>query len=479
MRRKTMRIILAVICVMIAGSIMSSCGDVNEKDKTVTLTWYVPGEPQKETALVMEEVNKIIEPEIGAKLDLQFIEQSSYEERIRMMIASQTEFDMMLTGYVNNFDNVVQKNGFLPLTDSLKKNAPKLYEQMPAAGWSAATYDGEIYAVPNQQIWANYMGIGFRKDLVEKYGYNTDNFKTIDDAEEFWNLVLKNDPDLIPLWLSVSDDLWTLDKYENIISGISYDREAKKAVITAFQDDAKEAAYKKREWYKKGYLRRDIATVSNQNADFVAGRFASMLCVCKPGIEMAKKMESGGQDWIIVPFSTPYVYRSKINATMTAVSASSKNLEKSVKFLELINTNKDLYRLIAHGIEGKHYNKVGDNTISYIDGSGYAPKADWKFGNSFNAYELEGDTPNVIEKIKKINETAEVSPLMQFSFVSDNVVTEISQVSAVNNKYSRVFSGVQDPDEYWEQYINELKVAEVEKILDEVNRQLDEFNNKK
>ena len=70
---------------------------------------------------------------------------------------------------------------------------------------------------------------------------------------------------------------------------------------------------------------------------------------------------------------------------MIGISRTSKNPEKAFKFIELVNTDKDLYNLICFGIEGKHYNLDENGRVVFNDQGGYIPKACWKFGNQFNA----------------------------------------------------------------------------------------------
>ena len=52
---------------------------------------------------------------------------------------------------------------------------------MPDWLMDVAKVDGELYAVPNQQIIARQMGVVIRKDMAEKYGFNMDSMKSIHD----------------------------------------------------------------------------------------------------------------------------------------------------------------------------------------------------------------------------------------------------------------------------------------------------------
>ena len=64
---------------------------------------------------------------------------------------------------------------------------------MPDWLLDVAKVDGELYAVPNQQIIARQMGVVIRKDMAEKYGFNMDSMKSIHDIEPFLDEIVKNE----------------------------------------------------------------------------------------------------------------------------------------------------------------------------------------------------------------------------------------------------------------------------------------------
>lgn len=471
---------LALVCVIALGC--AGCTKKASNDGEIpTLVWYVPGDKQADIATVMEEVNKITVEKIGAKVDLQFIEQAAFTERMQMAMSSKKEFDLTLTGYVNPFLNGVTKGGLLDITEYIEKDK-ELKAMLPQHAWDSASYDGSIYAVPNEQIWASAHGYAFRKDLVEKYNFDVSKVKTPDDATEFFDLVLKNDPQLIPVYFNTGYNLWYLNDYERVDLTASAALNRKTLKIEPFTAGKamKDASYKKHEWYKKGYIREDIATAQNEMADMKAGRYACMITnITKPGYELTLK-KSYGFDFEIVPFQTPYITKSSIQATMTAVSATTKHPEKCVELIKLMNTDKDLYNLIVWGIEGKHYEFVDKDKdiIKCIEDSGYKPANGWKFGNQFKSYIEEGENPDIWKLTKEYNDAAEVSPLCSISFVNDNIETELAQIDTVNSKYP-FHRGYIDPAKEWDNYVKEVKVSGADEIVKEYQKQYKEQTKKK
>jgi len=474
--KKGFKSLLALVLALIIALSCAGCGKETTNEGDVpTLVWYVPGDKQADIASVMEEVNKITVEKIGAKVDLQFIEQASFTERLQMAMSSRKEFDLTLTGFVNPFINGVTKGGLLDITEYVEEDK-ELKALLPDYAWDSASYDGSIYAVPNEQIWATAWGYGFRKDLVDKYGFDVSKVKTVDDAIPFFDMVLKNDPNIIPVYLSNGYNLWELNKYERIdqTGAAAYNRETGKIELFTSGDSMKDAAYKKYDWYKKGYIREDIATAQNEIADMKAGRYACMITNSRPGYE-ANLKRSYGTDFEIASFQNPYITKNSIQATMTAVSATTKHPEKCIELIKLLNTDKKLYNLIVWGIEGKHYEMIDEEKgiIRGIENSGYKPANGWKFGNQFNSYVEEGEDPDIWEKTKEFNESAEISPLCSIDFVNDNIETELAQLITTNSKYP-FHKGYIDPDKEWDKYVKEAEDSGAKKIVEEYQKQYKE-----
>ena len=147
-----------------------------------------------------------------------------------------------------------------------------------------------------------------------------------------------------------------------------------------------------------------------------------------------------------------------------------------MKFIELVNTNKELYNLFCFGIEGKHYKKDDAGHVIADPNSGYFQNnSDWMFGNQFNAYILSGNEDNIWEETKKLNDEAVEYPLSGFTFDNSNVTAEMTAIDTVNSQFSVLNKGAQNPDEYFEDFKERQKEAGVDKVLAEYQRQIDEF----
>ena len=448
-----------------------------EGEKTPVLKVFMPGPQQKDLKLVLDEVNKITEKKIGAKIDMSFIDDGAYTEKMNMKLATKEKFDICFTGYINPYATGVDNEVYYPLTELIDRNCPELWKEMPDFWWDAVRRNGEIYAVPNQQVATTVPALTMDRKWADKYNFDWEKVSSVDDIEPFLQTIKDNEPDYYPT--RPYGNYW-IKNYEGITTGVGIDLR-EKGLKAIYQWDAEgfmEGLGKIREWFEKGYFRSDIASVMNDETDFKAGKYVVTGTGWKPGFEATQNAMLGG-DNIAMKINRPTIGTATLIATMYAVSKYSDNPDYAIKFINLVNTDKDVYNLLAHGIEGKHYTWVDDKHIKLNENGGYYVNASWKFGNQFNAYLLEGQDENVWEETVKFNETADRSRLIGFLFSTENVQTEISQIATVNKEYKNMLNnGSADYKTYFKEYKKKMMDAGIENVLKEVQRQLDEFSKK-
>lgn len=475
------KIALLLAAVMLTGSAVG-CGKQKDKteDSTVTLTWFVPGEKQNDMQAVLDEANKIIEPAIGARLDLQMIDTGSYAEKMQMKMAGGEEFDLMFTGYINTYAQCVSRGGLMDITDLLATETPGFLETIPENILDSAYIDGKIYAVPNQQVVTTQPSIAIRHDIAEEYGLDYDTIKEPDDLADFYDWILANKPGLYPM-RAINMTAGIDSEYQSVIDGYLVTKEdlndgdsTVKIIAECESEKSYNMAKKLYEWYQKGWIRNDVMTTSNDSADYSAAKYITFFSGWKPGYEQNLSQTLGTQ-YDIVQFPIDR-YAGSSTSTMIGVSRTCKNPEKAVKFIELINTNKELYNLIVFGIEGKHYTMNDEGKVVVNTEAGYNQKSgDWKFGNQFNALVREGQDSDIWEKTKQFNDESKVNPLAGFVFDNTNVAAEVASLETVYSQYNVRLYGAQNPDEYWEEFVAKCKNAGVDKIVAELQAQVDEY----
>ena len=255
----------------------------------------------------------------------------------------------------------VTRGGLLRLNDLIEKEAPELLEALPDYALEAVKIKGDVYAIPHFQTYAPTYGFLFRKDLVDKYGFDYKNIKNVGDLEPYLETIKQNEPDLFPSATYNWSWFWN-DEYETFFSDMIYmKRDGSHKIVAACETPENRAAVKViADWYKKGYIRQDTTTVQNVHPDYLKGKYAVAALVDGPGaVEIEEDVV--GMPMYGISIKEPYVTRSYSTNAMTGISKTSEHPTEAIKFLKLMNTDIELYNLFCYGIEGKHYTTIGKN----------------------------------------------------------------------------------------------------------------------
>ena len=172
---------------------------------------------------------------------------------------------------------------------------------------------------------------------------------------------------------------------------------------------------------------------------------------------------------------------------MTGVNKQTSNVDACIKYFEMVNTDKQLYNLLCYGIEGTHWVWVDKDKkiMGFPEGvtaetSTYNPNTDWMFGNQFNAYYRDAAQVGAWEATKKMNDTAYPSKALGFVIDREPIKTEIAQVTAIlKEKGVSIDNGFEAYDDAAPALIDQINKAGAEKIITEVQRQIDEWAAKK
>ena len=161
-----------------------------------------------------------------------------------------------------------------------------------------------------------------------------------------------------------------------------------------------------------------------------------------------------------------------IIATMLACSSTSANPVKVVEYFQQLNTEA-VYMLFHYGIKGKHYDITTDGYLDQFKNTNYMRGVAWSCGSAFLPPPLIGQPKDVWVQTKDLNENSIESPLLGFAFDPTPVQGEIGQVISVSDEYvASLLQGKRPVTEY-QDYLNKLKAAGSDKIMAELQKQID------
>lgn len=517
MKRKNI-IACAVVISLMAG--LSGCfldkkaQSVLQNEETVVLKWAVAGlEEQKDAALVWEKFNEELKNYLpNTVVEFEYFSTSDYGEKWKLMSTSQTDMDIVWTGYMIDYVSEVKKGSYMPLDELIDEYAPALKEEIPENMLQKQRIDRRLYSVPCMQQMVSYVStLDIDIEMYEKYKDYID----VEELAAFFSSHEKMDEEC---WDKIEEYIELFYKNGDLPNGImGFESHAEKGYewvrnpykIEDFGDDYTPVNYYRTpeyklfvdtysEWYKKGYIRQDVLQRSLGDGARHAIKGTGGYLVgqgympSQTDIENAKS--TGAQVFVKIPFYSEHYIPFTAAASSTAISSNCKNPERAIQLIELMNTEKgkDLYNLLAFGIEGVHYTKKDDDSIIPVGyGINNAPvkstpygQYKWALGNSFNAYEIYSETPNkILEKefIKKVNDDARPSKLMGFTLDTEPIKDELKQVDAVIEEYKTLLNSgaAEDVDALYDEFVNKLIKAGDDKIIAEIDRQITEWRNSK
>lgn len=434
------------------------------------------------TAEVLEKLNEYTKEKIGVEVEY-VTHGGAFADKIQTIIASGEEYDACFTSnWLNPYNTNVAKGAFMDIKEMLPEVAPKLYEALPEYMWEAATINGGLYAIPNQQIVARQIGAQMPKEYVDAAGVNVNDLTSYTALMDYAQYAFDN----FGAKVGGTDMSQAADYcgYENISDYMSVGavkmRDETATVVNFYETEEwihmlEELAALAEKGLLDGQSTYDAAYHANQ-------RMAKKESACfggtyKPGVE-AEASAGCGYDVVYSRSDvTPYITTGSVVATMYGISSTSKHPEETLKYFELLNTDPYVMNLLTYGIEGKNYEKISDNMVRMIPNSGYNNNAgaSWALGNVFNTYVIEGQPEDVWEQTKELNDSAGTSVLLGFSFDPDPVKTELMNIARVVKEYESITGGELPIEKTNAEFVEKLKVAGSDTVIEEMQRQVDEF----
>ena len=182
------------------------------------------------------------------------------------------------------------------------------------------------------------------------------------------------------------------------------------------------------------------------------------------------------------PFSS--TRNNLVNASIThgatSLGANSKNHERALMVYELIRQDKEVYQLLNFGIEGVQYEIKDGKRVrpaGFDDAKDGFASNFW--GGRVDKFELPSDTDwSGINQIYEANDKIKKDyPYGRFVFDRTPIETEITAITEVMSKLGPAisFGKAGDPVKAVEEFRAKLKVAGYDKVLAEVQKQMNAF----
>lgn len=488
---------LGLITAMAIGSLTACKAKetvANKKEnEVVELTWYQIGDRQKDTDLVIDEVNKYTAEKIGVKLNVINVGWGDYNQKMQVVINTGDKWDLCFTcAWANDYLQNSHKGAFLELDDLLKNEGKEMYERIDKRFWDAAKVAGVTYAVPNEKEIGNCPMWVFTKEYVDKYNVPYQDIRTLEDLEPWLKLIKEKEPEVVPFYLIKDYSAPTyMDKIQDPV-GIEYNDESLIVKNLFETEKMKSTLDTMRKYYLAGYINKDAATATEDKS---IKRFATK-GDGQPYAELVWGKDLG-YEVVTSPIMDTQITNISARGSMTAINKNSEHPEKAMALLNLINTDEYLRNLLNYGIEGVHYEKVKatDEEIEACKGKDYVydvkikfieeKKKDysvpyWVQGGLFNTYVMVNEPLDKWTVFKEFNDASEDAPSFGFDFDLDPVSTQVAGFRNVLDEFGKsLYTGSVDPDEYLPQLNKKLAATGIQEVIDEMQKQIDEWKQTK
>ncbi len=177
----------------------------SEALKEAKLKMYLLGDKAQDFDQVYGEVNKLLQQDINATVEVSFMSWSDYQQKYPLVFASGEDFDLIYTANWCFYNAQAVKGGFKEITkDMVEKYAPKTAESMYDEAWDQAKVNGKVYMLPMNYKELNPFVFMVRGDLMEKN--NISDIKSIDDFGKYLDAVSQNEKQLIPCDIGSDQD---------------------------------------------------------------------------------------------------------------------------------------------------------------------------------------------------------------------------------------------------------------------------------
>lgn len=423
----------------------------------VELIVYYLGDRNAGADPVTAEINNILREKINAVITIKNIPLSDYQTKYSLTIAGGEKLDMIYTSTWAFYQTEANKGAFVEITDQVLDNYMPLTRQyQDPVSFAQARIGGKTYFVPVNMANVNASAMVIRGDLREKYGLPK--IKTVADLETYYRAIAADRDSGVSFAFHASqqnDNLRTIlfleaNSYVQMKGSLQNYFTYKYSPNTGADDlfwiysseSYLEWARRMKAWADMGvWSRSAIANATDVKDSFVNGTSASFAQNLGTVGSAASQVSGARPEWkpelVDLSAGSARFYLSYTGDGF-AVLANSQNQARSFMALDMLKFDEALYYLIRNGIEGVHYNNVGNGL--------WAPgpaQDDWPFGNAFSwgfknkMYDLvrQDMFPEQIVMAADWNARAIAEPTASFSFDDSKVQNELANLQSVYIQY--------------------------------------------
>lgn len=428
--------------------------------------------------------NEIFEREINTRVELMYLPwtENAVGGKVDLMIASGQEFDACIVD-PKWASNSVSKGYLQDLSGVIDTYLPDWKEVMDSVSFDPYTYGDAVYAIPigNKPTGGVFNTICVRQDIMDELGITS--MSTLEELTDYVAKAKEKYPTMYATYdLASSEYIIRAAGDRNLTpltTGLWVDQDSKELVNFAESEEFEKAVKLYSDWYKKGYLPKDMLTntvtipFEANMTFFMRGTCGTTLLENEPGLQQIVPTAKTAE-YYLSPGKP--IYKSTYENTAFQVPVSSTKADRVAMFVNLLQKNKELADAFIYGIEGTDF--------EYKDEKVHALQSEelfyqWMIFN-INVSSLdERYSDDFVETYRHWDDEAVPNCTFGLSLDFTNIATEKAQIDAIWDEMAKpMLAGLKEYDSNIEALKKALKDAGWDKYVAEIQAQLDEHLSK-
>ncbi|MBQ7918808.1 MAG: ABC transporter substrate-binding protein [Lachnospiraceae bacterium] len=501
MKKRMKKLVSLALATAMATGLLTACGgsasntDVDLKattDEYVELKMYLLGDRTPDFDEVYGKINEILKEKLNCTISVDFLSWGEHDTKYSLLFSSEEQFDLIFTASSwGHYEQTVALGGFQPLSEEfIQTFAPDIWDVVPSMAWDQAKIDGQIYMVPNYQNEFGQDVVAVRSDIMQQVGISQ--ITNWDELKAFYLACAENG-----IYASQGGPWYQYFQNEGMTTTGGAPKGGE-LVLFNTQDASDLDFYYLLDWpgftdYCKqmkeladaGCWSPDVlSSTDERQTGLLTGKTAGMIWNLGSCKNYAKQANAENPDWNVTICDPVSSQPKKVNSYINngvAININSEHKERAMMVLNEFYTNPEVFDLAMLGIEGKHWEAVGDDQYKVIDESNFGvdSNCNWGWCNAeikrteyIEDRTALDDTHDAMIDAWNNNVKAE-HPYDSFNFDSTSVSTQFAAVeAAIGTYYDPLVNGlVDDVDASIEELRAALESAGIRDILAEMEKQ--------
>ena len=474
----------------------------------VTLKMYFHGSNVTDDSKVLEEVNAYLKDKINVTLEPIWGTWGDFDQNAVLALQGGDDIDIYFTcSWSADEYNKFARDGYWvrldnPENNLIEKYGQDLWKLLPEVLINGATINGSdgygVYAVPGYKDIATQNCWDVNVDLLEKYGYTLDDIKNTDyygfeeilkkvkegEGNDFYPLLIEGAvlERMVDNTIIVTGDSATGNFMSYYLDPTDVSKPGKygNKLVNKFEtEEFKKFVDQTRKYYLEGFIDPAMGNKNQANDTRTNKQLSGEYLIGTQSYSLGYELQASQERGIhveMVPCTDAYVDTTSSQGAMMAISTASKNPDRAMMFLNLLNTDPTLMTLLNYGVQDIHYTKNDDGTITFTD-----KRADYQpwtngVGNVTILPPTDAQGTDFWDGFKSYYGAAKEIPILGYAYDSSQVEAQMGAVANVVDEYMlSLCTGTVDPEEKLPEFLKKLKDNGIDGIIDDANSQLDTF----